>query len=261
MSSFLYIDGGGRIVGAKGLHSGPQDEDDAAGLFFELESLADVGMLFFRGGYPIEAPYFGWGTWLELPWLGDFIAPDEKSIRDATVEEISFVLSEVRSLSVDHEKPHQTTYESALLSANDKLTMQGLAVEMLECVDGLIARLQTRPFSYSDALLLADAYKYVSEMTIHAESILDSAAPAAEKAAKELSRIGNEARHAPGRALKEWTIAQYKAGHYASPHDASRKLRESAMAKAREFGARLSPDRAQKTIYDWLLKSKPSDDQ
>lgn len=71
----------------------------------------------------------------------------------------------------------------------------------------------------------------------------------------ELSRIGNAARHDKNKQLSAWAVDQYRAGNYNSPHEASHDLKDATIQKAKELGARLSPTRAQKTIYEWLLKA------
>jgi hypothetical protein len=69
----------------------------------------------------------------------------------------------------------------------------------------------------------------------------------------DFSRQGNLARHQKSKQLTAWVIDQYRAGSYKSPHEASHKLKDAAIEKAKELGARLSPTRAQKTVYGWLL--------
>ena len=72
---------------------------------------------------------------------------------------------------------------------------------------------------------------------------------------REFSDQGNIARHEKGNKLKDWTIDRYRTGGYSSRHEASHNLKDAAIAKAKELGTRLSPTRAQKTIYEWLLKA------
>lgn len=205
----------------------------------EIESLAEAALLFFRGAYPVESPYFAWGEVKTLPWAETYsasesdspvsIAPDLESIAQKLLETASGA-----------GRPSMLTYMCDSLSTA-QLKMQGLAVELLLTLDDLLNHLDRT--EYLEAILLmSESHKYVSEMTIQAERLL----------APTMALKGADARHRKMRELKNWVLEEYNRGTFASKHNASYALADAAIEKARELGTRLSPQRAQKTIYDWL---------
>jgi len=122
-----------------------------------------------------------------------------------------------------------------------QLKTQGLAVELLLTLDDLLNHLDRAQYLEA-VLLMSESHKYVSEMTIQAERLL----------APTMALRGADARHKKTRELKCWVIEEFKRGSFASKHSASHALVDAAIEKARALGTRLSPQRAQKTIYDWL---------
>lgn len=66
------------------------------------------------------------------------------------------------------------------------------------------------------------------------------------------ARKGAIVKNQPMANLQQWVLERYREGTFASPHEASHKLAPDAIKKAPEFNTRLSTQRAQKTIYDWL---------
>lgn len=218
-------------------------------LLYDIDSLADSAVLFFRGIYSIESPYFACGRLLELPWHADY-EPDcgdgtQKPI-DAELEDIVSTISEARCMA--GEQYHRLTYLLKELSSTAKMKVQSLAVEMLLTIDSLLDDLEKQSF-VSALCQLSEVYKYVSELTVTAQDIL---VESSSDASKLLSKLGTDARHKDMRRLQEWVVTECRARTFPSMHKASFTLADQAVAKAREFGTRLSPERAQKTVYDWL---------
>jgi hypothetical protein len=72
----------------------------------------------------------------------------------------------------------------------------------------------------------------------------------------ELARKGGVAKNAPMAKLQAWVLERYEQGNWPSKHKASFDIAPEAIKKASDFDTRLSQQRAQKTIYDWLRENK-----
>ena len=109
-----------------------------------------------------------------------------------------------------------------------------------------------------------DIDSFVDEMAIAAAAFADAefhhGFQAAEKMAAQdrtnaASQGGNKAAE-PWRELKVWARSQFRTGTFKSAHAASWALATAAQARARELGIALSPMRAQKTVYEYLLEKE-----
>ncbi|NKI72512.1 hypothetical protein GN109_24110 [Collimonas pratensis] len=68
------------------------------------------------------------------------------------------------------------------------------------------------------------------------------------------SRKGGVAKNAPTALLREWVVDEYENRSWPSAYKASFEIAPKAIEKAPTFGASLSQQRAQQTIYEWLRK-------
>ena len=71
----------------------------------------------------------------------------------------------------------------------------------------------------------------------------------------KLGRGGAQKRHAPMAELREWAVKKYRAQTWNSANEAAHALAVEVVAYGRTIGAELKPSNAQRTIYDWFLKS------
>jgi hypothetical protein len=71
----------------------------------------------------------------------------------------------------------------------------------------------------------------------------------------ENARKGGIAKNAPMAKLQAWVLERYEQGDWPSKHRASFEIAPEAIKKAVDFETRLSQQRAQKTIYDWLREN------
>lgn len=79
---------------------------------------------------------------------------------------------------------------------------------------------------------------------------------------QNFSRKGAAAKNMPMKKLKNWVFDKYDNGNWPSAHKASFDIAPEALKKAPIFGARMSDQRAQQTIYEWLrgrMKSQCAD--
>ncbi|WP_150119752.1 hypothetical protein [Collimonas pratensis] len=79
---------------------------------------------------------------------------------------------------------------------------------------------------------------------------------------QDFSRKGAEAKNMPMQKLKKWVFDKYDNGNWPSAHKASFDIAPEALKKAPIFGTRMSSQRAQQTIYEWLrgrIKSQFAD--
>lgn len=207
----------------------------------EIESLAEAAQLFFRGLYPVESPYLAWGEVKVLPWSDAYSRSEDEAAPPISIStELDRIAHELLQAASGPGRPSMLTYMCASLTTT-QLKTQGLAVELLLTLDDLINHLDRAQYLEA-VLLMSESHKYVSEMTIQAERLL----------APTMALRGADARHKKTRELKSWVIDEFKRGSFASKHNASHALVDAAIEKARALGTRLSPQRAQKTIYDWL---------
>lgn len=71
----------------------------------------------------------------------------------------------------------------------------------------------------------------------------------------KLGKKGADKRHAPMRALQEWTLERYRAGSWPSANQAAHELMISVMEHGRTINAVLLPSNAQRTIAAWINKA------
>lgn len=74
-----------------------------------------------------------------------------------------------------------------------------------------------------------------------------------------LARKGGIAKNVPMAKLQEWVLQMYDDGKWPSKHKASIVIAPDAIKKAPEFNTRISSQRAQQTIYEWLRKHNIAD--
>ena len=75
---------------------------------------------------------------------------------------------------------------------------------------------------------------------------------------KTISKKGGHAKDKKMEKLRQWTLDAYDAKAWPSQYKASFDLAEPVIQKAPEFETRLSEQNAQKTIYGWLRKNRPT---
>jgi hypothetical protein len=123
---------------------------------------------------------------------------------------------------------------------------------------------------YLEASQNNDATKAIDALAIAYEAIEECgfllgwavAEGALKDERRQLSAEGGRARNAPYKAFKTWVVEQYEAGlsssprKWSTPHQASHKLRADALVFAKQHGMRLSENRVQQTIYEYLLAHK-----
>ena len=109
----------------------------------------------------------------------------------------------------------------------------------------------------------ADALVWLEKLILYAEDCKRVDDPEAEQGAttanydfSAIGKIGAERRHAPMRDLRAWAVAQYDAKSNASANKAAHDLKEKVIAHGRTIGAELQEQNAQRTIAEWLRKSK-----
>lgn len=167
------------------------------GLVHDLLELARSAALFFRGFYPIEAPYFWWGEALRLPWADEYSAAgDDETLTPLPIRrDVSKML---RALGASLDALHGgagcgQTYLDGALCATPKLKVQGLAVETMWAVDRCLDQLAqaNAPVAMH---FLARAYQNLFECTCQAQLLLGIASTNARKAAL--------ARHRENHAMK-----------------------------------------------------------
>ncbi len=69
-------------------------------------------------------------------------------------------------------------------------------------------------------------------------------------------RAGATKKFAPMRKLEDWSVKKYNAGKWPSANKAAHDLRQEVIAHGKSIGAILSEQNAQRTIADWIRKSK-----
>ena len=96
----------------------------------------------------------------------------------------------------------------------------------------------------------------------YAQRILRGTKLTAEEAKKasyyDFSAIGKAGaikRHAPMAELREWATRKYRAKKWNSANEAAHALTDEVLAYGRTIGAELKASNAQRTVYDWFLKS------
>jgi hypothetical protein len=67
-----------------------------------------------------------------------------------------------------------------------------------------------------------------------------------------LGKRGADNRHAPMRALRAWTIGQFRTGKWSSANQAAYDLKDKVMAHGRTINAELQAQNAQRTIAAWI---------
>jgi hypothetical protein len=82
----------------------------------------------------------------------------------------------------------------------------------------------------------------------------------ANETRKEHARSGGIKRNEPYAKLKAWALDQYNNGSYPSRYKASFDIAPDAIKKAKDLGSSLSVQRAQQTIYEWLLNGEKNVD-
>lgn len=70
-----------------------------------------------------------------------------------------------------------------------------------------------------------------------------------------LGRSGAVKRHAANASLREWSIAQYRAGTWKSANKAAHDLKDLVIEHGRKIGVHLTKENAQRTIAEWFRKS------
>jgi hypothetical protein len=101
----------------------------------------------------------------------------------------------------------------------------------------------------------ASAWAYACEAN-HWLGILQGYISGRAVTGTENARKGGIAKNAPMAKLQAWVLERYEQGVWPSKHNASFEIAPEAIKKAVDFETRLSQQRAQKTIYDWLRESK-----
>jgi hypothetical protein len=155
-----------------------QGGEPLANAIRDAGDLANAAMVLFCGIFPRESPYFFWGEGEYLPWHRDyaFSGGGNDQQRAALLAEINAIVGELRRLAgpVASEEPSwPLTYQSKMLCESKQLIVQGLIVETLLCLDGLLERLAgNRPI---DALAWqANAYRNLIEALSHVLELLRS---------------------------------------------------------------------------------------
>jgi hypothetical protein len=72
----------------------------------------------------------------------------------------------------------------------------------------------------------------------------------------KIGKAGAEKKLAPMRELEQWAITQYRAKEWPSANKAAHDLKERVLTHGRNIGAILSEQNAQRTIADWIRKTK-----
>lgn len=182
-------------------------------LVSSLCSLADSAGVFFRGVYPLEAPFLYWGDGVNLPWVDKYFRPtsDAGYMEPLPIDlEVARVLRTLEEhLTVDPaDRQFACTYESERLSATPKLKIQGLAVEVMWSVDQCLCAIDAENLPVAMCHLNL-AYMNLFECTCQAQILLGIASTNARKAA--------QARHRENHAMRaevwrwcESHLANYK---------------------------------------------------
>jgi len=257
---FKYFDNEGRLKDVEKNLRSIRNETKFDAVLFDISNLAEAGMQFFAGIYPREAPYFYWGEGLELPWTKDYwretgADEDSRSFSALPVgEEVIKICKELSRIPADGDV--QRTYLLDYFST-PKLAVQGLAVELILELDVALELLDSGAFIEA-ILRINSANRFLFEMTIKAEDLLSSDGLAAVEHARALSRKGTDKRHAANRAVRLFAVEKFNSGSFPSANKASHSLVTEVLAHAESLGIRMSKERAQKTIYEWLLAEQKS---
>jgi hypothetical protein len=174
MDHFKHISPSGQLVRLSPRFTNPSIGSSEHEILGEVQGLADVATLFFRGIYPVEAPYFFWGAGRLLPWNVEFLRRDSKGDmgwRAPSESELDLVVGALRRMGCGERPTVLSTYDNWLLCSSDKLKFQGLAVELMMALDEFLAGIQSGPPTIELMLLLCEAYKCLSELTVRAEMI------------------------------------------------------------------------------------------
>jgi hypothetical protein len=108
----------------------------------------------------------------------------------------------------------------------------------------------------------ASAWFYACEATHWLGRLQGYTSGKAVNSRQDFSRKGAAAKNMPMNKLKKWVFDKYDNGNWPSAHKASFDIAPEALKKAPIFGARMSDQRAQQTIYEWLrgrMKSQFAD--
>lgn len=176
---------------------------------FDAVALADSAGLFFRGYYPIEAPYFSWGEMIPLAWKEEYWqeSGDGKSIATRAIGvEVAQVLAVLAGSLSERPEPRAVacTYHSKELCSSPKSKMQGLAVETMWSVDQCLQQMlgASLPAAMRSLSL---AYQNLFECTCQAQLILGFAS--------ENARAAALARHRENHAMKAEVWRWYEQNH------------------------------------------------
>jgi len=108
----------------------------------------------------------------------------------------------------------------------------------------------------SSYLLLAyQALSYAQRAMLGIKLTEEEAKLAGKLDFSAIGKRGADHRHAPTRALRTWTIAQYRAGNWRSANQAAHDLKDKVMAHGRTINAELAAQSAQRTIAAWISAS------
>ncbi|SDZ72082.1 hypothetical protein SAMN05518854_12216 [Variovorax sp. YR266] len=175
MKHFKYIAPSGELVRLSPRFTNPSIGSSERAIICEVEGLAHAASLFFCGTYPVEAPYFFWGAGRVLPWNVEFLRRDPKGGmrgRAPSEKELDLVLGALQKMGCGERPTVLSTYHNGFLCSSEKLKFQGLAVEVMMALDEFLAGIQSGPPTIDLMLLLCEAYKCLSELTVQAESLL-----------------------------------------------------------------------------------------
>jgi hypothetical protein len=119
MKHFKYIAPSGELVRLSPRFSNPSIGSSERAIICEVEGLAYAATLFFRGIYPVEAPYFFWGAGRVLPWNAEFLRRDPKGEmrwRAPSESELDLVLGACRRWDVENGPPSSRRMTTAFFA-------------------------------------------------------------------------------------------------------------------------------------------------
>lgn len=165
------------------------------------ENLAVSASAFFRGAYPIQAPWFWWGESIRLPWFEEYwkVSDDGKSMMLVPIQdEVEQIARSLTALAKKRgeEKPwDQMTYSSRSLCTSAKLKIQGLAVEAMLAAEGFLSCISKKEFIESMPWLVS-ANTNIFECCCQAQYLLGLSI-------SENARQRAKIRHRENHAMKE----------------------------------------------------------
>lgn len=197
------------------------DSKEIKDIVWDASELTRTAIHLYRGWVLSSAPSFFWDDILPLPWKDRYFQPGIGTDTIVPIkDEISALLKTLRDTrGSDFPNLNQaTTYYSSELMKDDRLKVQGLAVESLLAIDLFVGFILLGKHCQAMPWLSA-AYKFLVEA-------LHQALPMASRRdlARQAGGVGGEARAAKLRPLKQWALEQDKLLSKGSPLQRSRQL-------------------------------------